>query len=621
MHHSPVLADWLAQHETARVVDAVAKLDANELASDRCIQGLVEACSVAHIELGERYVDEKPWRRRMQVGDQDTSSFRSGLRPGDSYTVEYTVYRLGLVTGSDLVVRGANGGAMIDPMFVIVEGDEIIVRAVDAAHRNRLIKEIVTHVDRANQVVDRWNIVDLPQVVRRQVSRRRSEELLRQRRVDDAAAAGFQPTSERRARASTGAAVPQEAPLDAASHLGPTPEASFLRPLARVVPGDRRRKSTTALVSWSHADPGFTNEQRGARESNVARLVNALRRNGIDADIDLFHEHESTDWTRWGPGRMNEVDVVLVVCSTGWRLAWEGSAEAGRGATAEVNVLRSWFQDQPDRFQQRVRLVVLPGEEQVIPTGLHVLVHHRLTSFDEVGMESLLRALTEQPRFTPEPLGDTPVLPAAEPRADASLDPVTTNHLSQHGELTLRSSVPGDLPSYIESALDDFVASEQRQFEENEGAAAQLSDAPSPVINLSFIDMTCQLDDRLVSIVAECSYLAPGAAVSYQKTIGLTYRRSDGFRLNLADVFVGEVAELHSLGESFSRHARIQVSEAVDVSAVPPGATLAVNAVALGICTSRYDIGPGYLGAAVIWIPHDEIARLYQPSFARLLPG
>lgn len=100
---------------------------------------------VERIALGARYFDEKPWTRRMTAGDTpDITLVRQGIYPGQNYPVDYTMYRLDVTSGAEMVAVGANGGPTLDPTFVRLEGNQIVVRAADDHHRDRLIDAIET---------------------------------------------------------------------------------------------------------------------------------------------------------------------------------------------------------------------------------------------------------------------------------------------------------------------------------------------------------------------------------------------------------------------------------------------------------------------------------------------
>lgn len=47
----------------------------------------------------------------------------------------------------------------------------------------------------------------------------------------------------------------------------------------------------------------------------VVGLANRLRSDGIDADIDMYHEPPVEGWTTWIINKIKQSDYVLVVCS------------------------------------------------------------------------------------------------------------------------------------------------------------------------------------------------------------------------------------------------------------------------------------------------------------------
>jgi hypothetical protein len=171
----------------------------------------------------------------------------------------------------------------------------------------------------------------------------------------------------------------------------------------------------TALISWAHTDPGWGDAEAEARKQQVLRLAQGLRSNGIDADLDLYHATESVDWTRWGPGRVRDVDVVLIVVSQAWKDAWEGRGDPGRniGAAAEAEVLRSIYAGDRTALISKCRLIVLPASSDMVPDGMDGIPRHRVDRFDADGLEALLRDLTDQPVDVMPPLGQVPVLPPA----------------------------------------------------------------------------------------------------------------------------------------------------------------------------------------------------------------
>lgn len=170
----------------------------------------------------------------------------------------------------------------------------------------------------------------------------------------------------------------------------------------------------TALISWAHTNPGWSDEQNRQRQDHVLRLAAELRQSGIDVDLDLFHLSESVDWTRWGPQQVDGNDFVLVIVSDRWSTAWEGTGDPtrGAGAVAEADALQSLFAIDRSKFLNKVRPVLLPGAtDSDIPRGLHGIPRFHFTPGDADQLQVMVRALTGQPEFTPTPLGPLPVLP------------------------------------------------------------------------------------------------------------------------------------------------------------------------------------------------------------------
>lgn len=139
--------------------------------------------------------------------------------------------------------------------------------------------------------------------------------------------------------------------------------------------------------------------------------------NGVDADLDLWHQHDTgIDWTRWGQRRVNECDFVIIAISTAWKQRWEGTnaPTVGAGAAAEADTLKGQFNTNQEEFQRRTLVVLLPGVSlQDLPADLHRLNRSVVSTIDAAGIEDLLRKLTNQPLYARPPLGQRPALPSA----------------------------------------------------------------------------------------------------------------------------------------------------------------------------------------------------------------
>lgn len=183
------------------------------------------------------------------------------------------------------------------------------------------------------------------------------------------------------------------------------------------------------MVSYAHSDPDWNPKQAQSRRQHVVELVAGLRQHGVDAEADAFHLNE--DWTRWGPRKVIDSDLVLIVASQAWRAAWIGSGNelTNRGLRAEADAVRSIEQMGRAEFQRRCRVILLPGSTEAdIPVGMEGLGRYDILGFDAASLEPLLRDLTDQPPHVLPPLGPVPHLPPSSPPAPAS---VTTNTQAQ----------------------------------------------------------------------------------------------------------------------------------------------------------------------------------------------
>jgi hypothetical protein len=192
----------------------------------------------------------------------------------------------------------------------------------------------------------------------------------------------------------------------------------------------------TLLVSWSHAEPGWSATDRRQRQDAVLRLTDNLRTLGIDAELDL-HQPAGTDWTRWGPDKVDSCDYVLIVGSPAWSRAWRGDGDptVGAGAAAEADALKTLYNRDRDAFRRKVRLVTLPGTPTDVPLGLDGIERYHLVDDIPAALTDLIRGLSNQPSFPKQPLGTLPTLaPDDSWRDSAAADPAPAPLTPAHGE-------------------------------------------------------------------------------------------------------------------------------------------------------------------------------------------
>jgi hypothetical protein len=201
------------------------------------------------------------------------------------------------------------------------------------------------------------------------------------------------------------------------------PEAQQRASASTGVASEDSDRTPSAIVLWAHGDAAWSGEQRADWRDSVLKLTHRLLENGINADIDLFHGHETTDWSRFGPSRIKSSRWVIVAVSDTWRRAFEGENEptANAGAVGEANTLRGMFASDQSDFKRRVVLVLLPGRQRSEVPGelLATTPWVALRDLSDAGLEELLRILLGRPAYPKPAVGRAPALvPRSLPNDD-----------------------------------------------------------------------------------------------------------------------------------------------------------------------------------------------------------
>jgi hypothetical protein len=210
----------------------------------------------------------------------------------------------------------------------------------------------------------------------------------------------------------------------------------------------------TAFISYSHDSP--------SHERRVLELAQALRDNGIDVELDQFHNEEIIDWPEWCEEQIRETDFVLCVCTEKYRNRIENnvSPERGKGAYWEGSLVRHEMYDQ--KGSGRFLPVLLDDEpETSIPRVLQCWTCCRVERFtlDDPGYEHVIRILTGQARVVKRPVGEIPDLGTESgtvPEASASALPHVrwTDQLRIYGEAGLFAGRGAEL-EMLDLALED----------------------------------------------------------------------------------------------------------------------------------------------------------------------
>ena len=168
----------------------------------------------------------------------------------------------------------------------------------------------------------------------------------------------------------------------------------------------------------SHSPRMFISYSHDNREhcDRVLALAQQLRRDGIDVELDQFHQHERVHWPRWCEEqlRVENSDFVLCVCTEEYKRRIEGKAEAdvGKGVFWEGTLIYNYLYDKDSRF---VPVYLDDSAAKGIPGVLKGYTRFHLNKFalDDRGSDydNLYRLLTKQPGVGKAGLGDIRRLP------------------------------------------------------------------------------------------------------------------------------------------------------------------------------------------------------------------
>ncbi|GAB4081756.1 CHAT domain-containing protein [Modestobacter muralis] len=169
------------------------------------------------------------------------------------------------------------------------------------------------------------------------------------------------------------------------------------------------------FISYAHDSP--------EHEERVRDFWLFLRRNGLDAKIDLPAAEQRQDWPAWMSAQVREAEHVLVIASPAYAERAEDRAPdgAGLGVRWETKFLREiLYRDDQEALQKVVPVVLPGGRREDLPDWVHPMTHtlYPVTAYTVAGAERLLRLLTRQPGEVEPPVGTVPVL---APRAGSTV--------------------------------------------------------------------------------------------------------------------------------------------------------------------------------------------------------
>lgn len=169
------------------------------------------------------------------------------------------------------------------------------------------------------------------------------------------------------------------------------------------------------FICWAHKGEGWTHEQARHWEERVLGFAGLLDSfPDIDVALDRWVETDAVNWNHWGPNQIEQADFVLIAMNEPWAQRWSGKNDPtfGAGAAAEANALHGLFTKNQHLFQQKVRVVVLPGEKaDDIPHDLSGVKSLTVPSLSSAGIDDVLREIRNEPRH-PRPQSAPDARPA-----------------------------------------------------------------------------------------------------------------------------------------------------------------------------------------------------------------
>lgn len=164
--------------------------------------------------------------------------------------------------------------------------------------------------------------------------------------------------------------------------------------------GESAPDPVRVLISYAHGEEH--------EDSQVRRLWDLLRAEGIDARIDLTATNERRVWTEWMNAEIRSAHFVLVVASARYRALAEGEDVPGLGVPWESRQLQELLYGNADRWLSKIVPVVLPGRSRAdIPDWLlpASATSYSIKELTPDGVDDLVRMLTDQPKYVAGPLG------------------------------------------------------------------------------------------------------------------------------------------------------------------------------------------------------------------------
>jgi tetratricopeptide (TPR) repeat protein len=158
------------------------------------------------------------------------------------------------------------------------------------------------------------------------------------------------------------------------------------------------------FISYSHDSPEHSDR--------VLALAQQLHRDGIDAELDQFHQNELVHWPRWCEEQLRPENSrwVICVCTPEYKRRVENRvpADVGKGVFWEATLIHTYLYDEKGN-RRCVPVRLGDAGDDAVPQILKGWNGYKLTAFGldarDSGYEGLYRLLTGQSTVVPEPVG------------------------------------------------------------------------------------------------------------------------------------------------------------------------------------------------------------------------
>lgn len=150
------------------------------------------------------------------------------------------------------------------------------------------------------------------------------------------------------------------------------------------------------FISYSHDST--------RHKARVLELSNRLREEGVDCQIDAYHEAPPEGWPRWMLNQLENARYVLVVCTETYERRFRGKEQPGKGKGAkwEGAVITQHLYDVELHNTRFIPVLLDASDESYLPIVLRGTTFYDVSSED--GYLKLYRRLTAQPEIDVPPV-------------------------------------------------------------------------------------------------------------------------------------------------------------------------------------------------------------------------